>query len=284
MATILDGHKYADLALDAVSDKVRSLKKQGVTPGLAVILVGEDPASQTYVRSKGKACDRVGIYSRTVILPEDTTQAELEKLIAELNSDGQIDGILLQLPLPAGLDEQHALSCIAPEKDVDGFHALNAGRLMLSLDGVLPCTPKGIMFMLKQAGVPVDGAHAVVVGRSNIVGKPAAMLLLRENATVTLCHSHTPDLAEQTRQADILVAAVGRPRLITEDMVKPGAAVIDVGINRVNGRLVGDVDFENVSKVAGWISPVPGGVGLMTVAMLMDNVVSLAEHRSGKRA
>ncbi len=280
MAQILDGRKYADLALDEAAAKVEALKKKGVTPGLAVILVGDDPASQTYVRSKGKACDRVGIYSRTLILAEDTTQAELEKLIMELNRDTQIDGILLQLPLPPHLDEQHALSCIAPEKDVDGFHALNAGRLMLSLEGVQPCTPKGILYMLRQGGIPIDGAHAVVVGRSNIVGKPTALLLLKENATVTLCHSHTPDLKEQTRQADILVAAVGKPQLITADMVKPGAAVIDVGINRVNGRLVGDVDFAGVSAVAGAISPVPGGVGLMTVAMLMDNVVSLAAARA----
>ena len=277
MAVILDGHVYADMALDSVAEKVKDLKKRGITPGLAVILVGEDPASQTYVRSKGRACDRVGIYSRTLILAADTTQAELEKHIDLLNRDERIDGILLQLPLPSHLDEQHALSCIAPEKDVDGFHALNAGRLMLSLDGVQPCTPKGILFMLKQAGIKIDGAHAVVVGRSNIVGKPAALMLMQENATITLCHSHTPDLKAQTLQADILVAAVGKPHLITEDMVKPGAAVVDVGINRVNGRLVGDVDFENVSKVAGYISPVPGGVGLMTVAMLMDNVVSLAE-------
>ena len=276
MAVILDGRAYSDIALDSVSEKVVALKKRGITPGLAVILVGDDPASQTYVRSKGRACDRVGIYSRTLILAGDTTQDELEKQIAELNRDDKIDGILLQLPLPSHLDEQHALSCISPEKDVDGFHALNAGRLMLSLDGVQPCTPKGILFMLKQAGVQIEGAHAVVVGRSNIVGKPAALMLLKENATVTLCHSRTKDLKAQTRQADILVAAVGKPQLITEDMVKPGAAVIDVGINRVNGRLVGDVDFENVSKVAGYISPVPGGVGLMTVAMLMDNVVSLA--------
>ena len=277
MAVILDGHVYADMALDSVAEKVKDLKKRGITPGLAVILVGEDPASQTYVRSKGRACDRVGIYSRTLILAADTTQAELEKQIDLLNRDERIDGILLQLPLPSHLDEQHALSCIAPEKDVDGFHALNAGRLMLSLDGVQPCTPKGILFMLKQAGIKIDGAHAVVVGRSNIVGKPSALMLMQENATITLCHSHTPDLKAQTLQADILVAAVGKPHLITEDMVKPGAAVVDVGINRVNGRLVGDVDFENVSKVAGYISPVPGGVGLMTVAMLMDNVVSLAE-------
>ena len=277
MAVILDGREYADIALDAVAEKVAALKKRGITPGLAVILVGDDPASQTYVRSKGKACDRVGIYSRTLIMAADTTQAQLEKQITQLNRDEKIDGILLKLPLPPHLDEQHALSAIKPEKDVDGFHALNAGRLMLSLEGVQPCTPKGIMFMLRQAGVPIEGAHAVVVGRSNIVGKPTALLLLRENATVTICHSKTPDLKAETLQADILVAAVGKPQLITEDMVKPGAAVIDVGINRVNGRLVGDVDFENVSKVAGYISPVPGGVGRMTVAMLMDNVVSLAE-------
>ena len=279
MAVILDGRKFADQALADVSARVSELKKRGITPGLAVLLVGDDPASQTYVRSKGKACDRVGIYSRTIILAADTTQAELEKQIAELNHDDRIHGILLQLPLPPHLDEQHALACIAPEKDVDGFHALNAGRLMLSLEGVQPCTPKGILYMLRQAGVPIEGAHAVVVGRSNIVGKPTALLLLRENATVTLCHSRTPDLKAQTLQADILVAAVGKPELITADMVKPGAAVIDVGINRVNGRLVGDVDFENVSKIAGYISPVPGGVGLMTVAMLMDNVVDLADQQ-----
>ena len=278
MAVILDGREYSNIALDQVAEKVQALKKNGITPGLAVILVGDDPASQTYVRSKGKACDRVGIYSRTLILASDTTQAQLEKQIADLNRDDRIDGILLQLPLPAHLDEQHALSCIAPEKDVDGFHALNAGRLMLSLDGVLPCTPKGIIFMLKQAEIPIEGEHAVVVRRSNIVGKPAALLLLQENATVTICHSRTQDLKALTRQADILVAAVGKPKLITEDMIKPGAAVIDVGINRANGRLVGDVDFENVSKVAGYISPVPGGVGLMTVAMLMDNVVGLASR------
>ena len=283
-AMILDGRKYADQALNETTEKVQALRRSGIVPGLAVILVGEDPASQTYVRSKGRACDRCGIYSRTVILPEDTSQKELEKLILELNHDDQIDGILLQLPLPHSLDEQHALACIAPEKDVDGFHALNAGRLMLSQEGVLPCTPKGIIYMLKQGNVPLEGAHAVVVGRSNIVGKPAAMLLLRENATVTLCHSKTKDLKALTRQADILVAAVGHPGLITEDMVKPGAAVIDVGINRVNGKLTGDVDFEKVSAVAGWISPVPGGVGLMTVAMLMDNVTLLASQRLKKRA
>ena len=198
MAVILDGREYADIALDAVAEKVAALKKRGITPGLAVILVGDDPASQTYVRSKGKACDRVGIYSRTLIMAADTTQAQLEKQIAQLNRDEKIDGILLQLPLPPHLDEQHALSVIAPEKDVDGFHALNAGRLMLSLEGVQPCTPKGIMFMLRQAGVPIEGAHAVVVGRSNIVGKPTALLLLRENATVTLCHSKTPDLKAET--------------------------------------------------------------------------------------
>ena len=281
MAVVLDGRQYADQALDQVRNQVEKLKKQGVTPGLAVILVGEDPASQTYVRSKGKACDRVGIYSRTIILAEDTTQQDLEKLIGELNHDDQIDGILLQLPLPRHLDEQHALSVIAPEKDVDGFHALNAGRLMLSLDGVQPCTPKGILFMLHQAGVKIDGAHAVVVGRSNIVGKPAALMLLKENATVTLCHSHTPDLSAETRQADILVAAVGKPGLIKADMVKPGAAVIDVGINRLpDGSLCGDVDFDSASQVAGWITPVPGGVGPMTIAMLMKNTIKAAKRHA----
>ena len=278
MAVILDGREYADIALDAVAEKVAALKKRGITPGLAVILVGDDPASQTYVRSKGKACDRVGIYSRTLIMAADTTQAQLEKQIAQLNRDEKIDGILLQLPLPPHLDEQHALSVIAPEKDVDGFHALNAGRLMLSLEGVQPCTPKGIMFMLRQAGVPIEGAHAVVVGRSNIVGKPTALLLLRENATVTLCHSKTPDLKAETLQADILVAAVGKPQLITEDMVKPGAAVIDVGINRVDGKLVGDVDFESARRRAGFLTPVPGGVGPMTISMLLCNTLQAAER------
>ncbi len=283
MAVILDGRTMSAKALEDVTERVKALKKRGVTPGLAVVLVGDDPASQTYVRNKGKACDRTGIYSRTMILPADTRQEELDKLIDSLNRDDDIDGILVQLPLPVGFNEQHTLARILPEKDADGFHVLNAGRLMLGMDAVLPCTPKGIVYMLKTAGVQLDGARAVVVGRSNIVGKPAAMLLLRENCTVTVCHSHTKDLGEITRTADILVAAVGSPEMITADMVKEGTAVVDVGINRQNGRLVGDVAFEEVSAKAGWISPVPGGVGLMTVAMLMDNVTTLAERRAGKR-
>ena len=284
MAQLLDGRIYSEEALAKVSEKVEALKKQGVTPGLAVILAGDNPASQTYVRNKGKACEKTGIYSRTIILPADVSQAELEKIIRELNDDPKIDGILVQLPLPMGLDEKSALACIRPEKDADGFHALNAGKLMLSQPGTLPCTPKGVLMMLRLAGVEMDGKNAVVVGRSNIVGKPVALMLLQENATVTICHTHTQNLKEITKQADILVVAVGRPGLITGDMVKPGAAVVDVGINRINGVLSGDVDFASVEPVAGWISPVPGGVGLMTVAMLMDNVVSLASARAGVSA
>ena len=282
MAQLLDGRIYSEEALAEVTEKVKALKKAGVTPGLAVILAGDDPASQTYVRNKGKACEKTGIYSRTIILPADVSQAELEKTIRELNDDPKIDGILVQLPLPRGLDEKRALACILPEKDADGFHVLNAGRLMLGQNGTLPCTPKGVLRMLRLAGVELDGKKAVVVGRSNIVGKPVAMMLLNENATVTICHSHTEDLKEVTKEADVLVVAVGKPGLITGDMVKPGAAVVDVGINRINGVLSGDVDLDSVEPVAGWISPVPGGVGLMTVAMLMDNVVTLATARAGK--
>ena len=281
-AELLDGKRLAEEVLDGLRDRVDALKKRGVTPGLAVVLVGDDPASQTYVRNKGKACEKAGVYSRTIILPADTRQSHLEKLIDELNRDPEIDGILVQLPLPVGLDEQRILARISPEKDADGFHVLNAGKLLTGQATVLPCTPKGVIAMLKAANVPIEGKHAVVVGRSNLVGKPAALLLLRENATVTICHSKTPDLASMTRQADILVAAVGRANVITADMIKPSAAVVDVGINRVNGRLVGDVDFERAFKVAGWISPVPGGVGRMTVAMLIDNVVELAAARRGR--
>ena len=281
-AELLDGKRLAEEVLDGLRDRVDALKKRGVTPGLAVVLVGDDPASQTYVRNKGKACEKAGVYSRTIILPADTRQSHLEKLIDELNRDPEIDGILVQLPLPVGLDEQRILARISPEKDADGFHVLNAGKLLTGQATVLPCTPKGVIAMLKAANVPIEGKHAVVVGRSNIVGKPAALLLLRENATVTICHSKTPDLASMTRQADILVAAVGRANVITADMIKPSAAVVDVGINRVNGRLVGDFDFERAFKVAGWISPVPGGVGRMTVAMLIDNVVELAAARRGR--
>ena len=280
MAILMDGKALAAEKMEELRQRTEALKARGVTPGLSVILVGDDPASQVYVRNKGRACEELGFYSRTVRLPEETTQAELETLIDELNADGRVDGILVQLPLPRHLDEAAALRRIRPEKDVDGFHVENAGRLFTGQDGVVACTPKGILYMLKKSGVPLSGKDAVVIGRSNIVGKPVAMLLLNENCTVTLCHSRTADLAAHTRRADVLVAAVGRPRFVTADMVKPGAAVIDVGINRVDGKVVGDVDFENVEKVAGYISPVPGGVGKMTICMLMENTLEAAEKRS----
>ena len=280
MAVLLDGKTMAAQLTEGLKARIEALKGKGVTPGLAVILVGEDPASQVYVRNKGKACDELGMYSETIRLPEETTQRELESLIERLNSDERIHGILVQLPLPRHLNEAAALRRIAPEKDVDGFHIENAGKLFTGQEGVVACTPKGILHMLKAANVPLAGKEAVVIGRSNIVGKPVAMLLLNENCTVTLCHSRTADLASHTRRADILVAAVGKPRFVTADMVKPGAAVVDVGINRVDGKVVGDVDFENVEKVAGYISPVPGGVGKMTIGMLMENTVEAAERKA----
>ncbi len=280
MAVLLDGKTMAAQLTEGLKAHIEALKEKGVTPGLAVILVGEDPASQVYVRNKGKACDELGMYSETIRLPEETTQQELESLIERLNGDARIHGILVQLPLPRHLNEAAALRRIVPEKDVDGFHIENAGRLFTGQEGVVACTPKGILHMLKAANVPLAGKEAVVIGRSNIVGKPVAMLLLNENCTVTLCHSRTADLASHTRRADILVAAVGKPRFVTADMVKPGSAVVDVGINRVNGKVVGDVDFENVEKVAGYISPVPGGVGKMTIGMLMENTVEAAERKT----
>lgn len=276
-AKLLDGAAMALEVEKELKQRVEALRERGVVPGLCVILVGSDPASQTYVANKEKACARLGIHSHTVRMGEETTQAELEASIERANEDEAIHGILVQLPLPAGLDEHRALALIRPEKDVDGFHAVNMGRLARGEDCVVACTPKGALHMLKAAGVPIAGKNAVVIGRSNIVGKPMALLLLQENATVTICHSRTENLAEYTRRADILVAAVGKPRFVTADMVKEGAAVLDVGINRVNGKLCGDVDFEHVKEKAGWISPVPGGVGKMTIAMLMENTVSAAE-------
>lgn len=279
-AKILDGAAMALEVEKELKQRVEALRERGVVPGLCVILVGSDPASQTYVANKEKACARLGIHSHTVRMGEETTQAELEAAIERANEDEAIHGILVQLPLPAHLDEHRALALIRPEKDVDGFHAVNMGRLARGEDCVVACTPKGALHMLKAAGVPIAGKNAVVIGRSNIVGKPMALLLLQENATVTICHSRTENLAEYTRRADILVAAVGKPRFVTADMVKEGAAVLDVGINRVNGKLCGDVDFEHVKEKAGWISPVPGGVGKMTIAMLMENTVSAAEKAS----
>lgn len=276
-AKILDGAAMALEVEKELKQRVDALREKNVVPGLCVILVGNDPASQTYVANKEKACARLGIHSQTLRMAAETTQAELEASIERANEDEAIHGILVQLPLPAQLDEYRALVLIRPEKDVDGFHAVNMGHLARGEECVVACTPKGALHMLKAAGVPIAGKNAVVIGRSNIVGKPMALLLLQENATVTICHSRTEDLAEHTRRADILVAAVGKPRFVTADMVKEGAAVLDVGINRVDGKLCGDVDFETVKEKAGWISPVPGGVGKMTIAMLMENTVSAAE-------
>ena len=280
-AQILDGKAISAELRGAIAQRVTRLREKGVTPGLAVILVGADPASQIYVRNKSVGCDQVGIHSVTINLPETTTQDELEKLIARLNADDTIHGILVQLPLPKHLDEAAALAVIAPEKDVDGFHLLNAGRMMNGKPGVAACTPKGAMEMIRRTGIDLGGKEAVVVGRSNIVGKPMAMLLLQANCTVTICHSHTVNLAQHTRNADILVAAVGKPGFITKSMVKPGAVVIDVGINRVNGKVVGDV-MPDVADVAGYITPVPGGVGKMTITELLENTVEAAEKQTAK--
>ena len=277
-AQLLDGKVMSDALRAEIAQKVAALKEKGVTPGLAVILVGEDPASQIYVRNKGIGCEQTGMHSVTIRMPEETTQQELEDQIRALNEDPAIHGILVQLPLPRHLDEAAALAVIVPEKDVDGFHVQNAGKLLNGLNGVVACTPKGALEMIRRTGVNLSGKEAVVVGRSNIVGKPMAVLLLQENCTVTVCHSRTADLASHTRRADVLVAAVGKAQFITADMVKPGAIVIDVGINRVDGKVVGDVDFENVKEVASWITPVPGGVGRMTITMLLQNTLEAAER------
>lgn len=277
-AQLLDGKAMSAELREELALRVQRLKGKGVTPGLAVILVGDDPASQIYVKNKELGCQQVSIHSVTIRLPETASQAELEAQIDKLNADASIHGILVQLPLPQGLDEAAALARILPEKDVDGFHLLNAGKLFTGQQGVVACTPKGAMEMLHRTGIDLSGKEAVVVGRSNIVGKPMAMLLLQENATVTICHSRTANLAEHIRRADVLVAAVGKPRFITADMVKPGAVVIDVGINRVDGKVVGDVDFDAVREVASWITPVPGGVGRMTITMLLANTIEAAER------
>ena len=276
MAKILDGKLMTEELTRDQARRVAEMTAKGVVPGLAVVLVGEDPASQIYVRNKGIACETVGMHSKTIRLPQSASQDEVIALIDELNTDAAIHGILVQLPLPRHLDEAAVLARILPQKDVDGFHISNAGKLLSGQLGVVPCTPKGIIHMLKQGGVDLAGKDAVVIGRSNIVGKPAAMLLLNENCTVTICHSRTHNLKEHCRRADILVAAIGKPRFVTADMVKPGAAVVDVGINRVDGKVVGDVDYEAVSGVAGYITPVPGGVGKLTISMLIENTLEAA--------
>lgn len=281
-AQILDGKVMSASLRAEIAERVQKLKEQGVTPGLAVILVGNDPASEIYVRNKGNGCAETGMYSRTIQMPAETTQEQLEDTIDELNSDPAIHGILVQLPLPKHLDENAALAKILPEKDVDGFHLINAGHMLTGTEGVVACTPRGALYMIKSTGLDLNGKEAVVIGRSNIVGKPMAMLLLRENCTVTICHSRTKNLAEHTRRADILVAAVGKAGFVTADMVKPGSVVIDVGINRVDGKVKGDVDYDAVKEVAGWITPVPGGVGKMTITMLLANTVEAAERTLAK--
>lgn len=283
MAKILDGKAIAAQIRAELKTRAEALRAGGTVPCLAVLLAGDDPASKIYVRNKKRACAEIGIESRELLFPESVTEEELIDQIRALNADASVDAMLVQLPLPKHINEARVLAEIAPEKDADGFHVVNAGRLFTGQESVLPCTPAGCMELLRRAGVEFCGKHAVVVGRSNIVGKPMAMLLLNEHCTVTICHSRTKDLARFTRDADILVAAVGRPGMITGDMVKPGAAVIDVGINRLeSGKLMGDVDFATAEPVAGAITPVPGGVGPMTIAMLMQNTILAAEKRHGR--
>lgn len=277
-ARIIDGKSIAKELRASLAPRVAALKEQGITPGLTVIVVGDDPASAIYVRNKERACVKLGMNSQVLRFPAETTQEEILNTVRLLNQDDSVHGILVQLPLPRHIDEQAVLRAIDPDKDVDGFHAMNAGRLMNGEPGFVACTPKGVMRLLEVSGVELDGKNAVVVGRSNIVGKPMALLLLQKNCTVTIAHSHTKDLAAVTRSADILVVAVGRAGFITGDMIKPGAAVMDVGINRVDGKVVGDVDFESAKEVASYITPVPGGVGAMTIAMLMENTVEAAEN------
>lgn len=283
MARILSGKEFAARIKEDAARGVAELKAAGVLPRLAVIIVGSDPASEVYVRNKQRTCEELGIRSDHIALPAETTKEELLACIEELNVDPEVHGILVQLPLPTQIaeDEEEILSHIDPRKDVDGFHPVNVGHLVLGAPGLRPCTPAGCIRMLDYAGIPIEGAHAVIIGRSNIVGKPMAHLLLERNATVTICHSRTQNLAAIARTADILVAAVGRPHFVTADMVKEGATVIDVGINRIAPKkLVGDVDFDAAAAVAGAITPVPGGVGLLTVAMLMENVVQAAKAQN----
>lgn len=290
-AVIIDGFSVAASVRARVADAVKSMKSGGITPCLSVILVGDDPASLSYVTGKAKALEEVGMKDMSYRLPESTTEAELLALIARLNADPDVHGILVQLPLPRHIDEARVIMAIDPAKDVDGFHPVSIGNMVIERPCFLPCTPHGVLFLLKEAGIETKGAHAVVVGRSNIVGKPLSILLSRRdcNATVTVCHTGTRDLASFTRQADILIAAVGKPRMITADMIKPGAAVIDVGVSRVEDatakkgyRLVGDVDFAPACEVASFITPVPRGVGPMTIAMLMENTLLAARSGIGR--
>lgn len=278
MAKIIDGKKISQEIKDELKERVAALKEKGVEVTLAVIQVGSNPASTVYVGNKKKACAYVGIKSLAYELPEETTEAELLELVEKLNKDDSVNGILVQLPLPKHIDEDKVIKTISPEKDVDGFHPESVGKLSIGQKGFVSCTPAGIIQLLKRSDIEIDGKECVIIGRSNIVGKPMAMLLLRENGTVTITHSHTKDLKEVTRRADILIVAIGRTKFVTADYIKEGAVVIDVGMDRdENGKLCGDVDFADVETKAGAITPVPGGVGPMTIAMLMHNCVSSVE-------
>lgn len=284
MAKILSGKAVSARVKEDIKVQAEKLTKAGTRPGLAVVIVGNDSASKVYVANKEKACAELGFYSEKHALPEETTEAELLSLIERLNNDDKIHGILVQLPLPKHLDDKTIINNILPSKDVDAFHPTNVGRIMIGDFDFVPCTPAGIMELIHESGVEVSGKECVVIGRSNIVGKPMAMLLLHEHGTVTVCHSRTKDLKAQTRRADILVAAVGIPKFVTGDMVKDGAVVIDVGMDRdENGKLCGDVDFDSVEPVAGAITPVPGGVGPMTIAMLMKNTLTAARRAHEKK-
>lgn len=283
MANLIDGKEVSAKVKSEVRDETAKLKEQGITVGLAVVIVGNNAASRVYVNSKKKACEEVGFNSYEYSLDENITQQELLDLVDVLNNDDKVNGILVQLPLPKHIDENAIINSISPDKDVDAFHPFNVGKIMIGEFAFLPCTPAGVMELIDSTGVDISGKSAVVIGRSNIVGKPMSMLLLHRNATVTICHSKTTNLADVCKTADIIVAAVGRASFVTEDMVKEGAVVIDVGMNRLdNGKLCGDVDFDAVSKKAGYITPVPGGVGPMTIAMLMKNTLTAAKLKAQK--
>ncbi|CAG9613950.1 Bifunctional protein FolD protein [Bacillus rhizoplanae] len=279
VAVIIKGNEVAEKKRAQLKEKVAELKEQGIVPGLAVILVGDDPASHSYVKGKEKGCEQVGIYSELITFPDTITQDRLLAEIDRLNNDNRIHGILVQLPLPNHVEEKAIIEKISPEKDVDGFHPISIGRMMTGQDTFLPCTPHGILELVKETNLDITGKHVVVIGRSNIVGKPVGQLFLNENATVTYCHSKTANIKELTKLADILIVAVGRAKMVTADYVKEGAVVIDVGVNRLEtGKLCGDVDFDDVLNVAGYITPVPKGVGPMTITMLLENTVLSAER------
>lgn len=281
-AEIISGKMVSEEIRGTISHEVQVLLSKGVRPGLAVVLVGEDPASHVYVRNKEKACHDLGFYSEVHRLPETASEEEVLLLVDKLNAQDNIHGILVQLPLPKHIDEKAVIDAIAVEKDVDGFHPINVGNLVIGDDSLLPCTPAGVIELIKRTGIEMSGKHAVVIGRSNIVGKPVSLLLQRENATVTMCHSRTANMVEIARMADILVVAIGRAKMIDASYVKPGAVVIDVGMNRLeNGKLAGDVDYDSAREVAGYITPVPGGVGPMTITMLMQNTLLAAKRLNG---